>query len=65
MLSRPSSASLCRLSRYFEDTAFLVVIRVLHDHGTMSDSDRERNPTGADRTISRPLPTRRSTTPSP
>jgi len=51
MRSQPASVSSYRLPRLFETAAFFVVIRVLHDEGTMSDSDQERNLTGAEHAI--------------
>lgn len=51
MRSQPSSVSSYRLPRFFEAAAFFVFIRVLHDEGTMTYSDQERNLTGAEQTI--------------
>ena len=56
MRSQPSSVSSYRLPRFFEAAAFFVFIRVLHDEGTMTDSDQERNLTAAEQTIRRTGP---------
>lgn len=51
MRSQPSSVSSYRLPRFFEPAAFFVSNRVLHDEGRMSDSDQDRNLTGAEQHI--------------